>query len=288
MPDRALEWVAQTLGVSIVDYEFLTGGNTSTIVHLIDADAGQFVLRLITSEPWRSVGAELVRREQIALRSVANTGVRGPQSIAVDPMGACAGHPAHVMTHVPGTHLEEVSADELQSMARSAALIHSLPRPWGLPQFESWAPPRPWAPPPWSIAPRAWQALFTRLDAPAPPFEPTFLHRDFSHRNLLWQGTTVSGVVDWVEASIGPPGLDIAHGATNLAVSFGVPCAIGLLEAYEEEGGGPVEPYWLAFDVTGFLPGPSGSPPFESEEELFRLDSWVQHIASLDLSTMTP
>ena len=55
----------------------------------------------------------------------------------------------------------------------------------------------------------------------APAYEPTFLHRDFSHRNLLWDGPGSSGVVDWVETSTGPRWLDAAHAATNLAVAFG-------------------------------------------------------------------
>jgi hypothetical protein len=42
---------------------------------------------------------------------------------------------------------------------------------------------------------------------------------------VLWLGGRVTGVVDWVETSIGPAWLDVAHCSTNLAIVLGIDAA---------------------------------------------------------------
>ena len=71
------------------------------------------------------------------------------------------------------------------------------------------------------------------LASPRPAYEPTFLHRDFGHRNLLWRDGAISGVVDWVETSTGPAWLDAAHAASNLAVMGDTARGEAFLEAYD-------------------------------------------------------
>ena len=95
---------------------------------------------------------------------------------------------------------------------------------------------------------------------PAPAYEPTFLHRDFGHRNLLWQGGTISGVVDWVETSTGPAWLDAAHAASNLALAFGTGPAVAFVERWAALSGTAPERHWLVMDAVGYLP-PPGKPP---------------------------
>ena len=70
----------------------------------------------------------------------------------------------------------------------------------------------------WTRHPGAWRRAFEVLAGPAPAYEPTFLHRDYGHRNLLWTDGAITGVVDWVETSTGPAWLDAAHAASTLAV----------------------------------------------------------------------
>ncbi len=65
--------------------------------------------------------------------------------------------------------------------------------------------------------PAAWERAFAVLAQDPPPYDGTFLHRDFSPRNLLWSGDRLTGIVDWVETSWGPAWLDVAHCRTILA-----------------------------------------------------------------------
>lgn len=113
--------------------------------------------------------------------------------------------------------------------------------------------------PDWSSRPDVWRRAFDVLAAGEPTWEPCFLQRDFGPRNVLWAGDRVSGVVDWVETSTGPAWLDVAHGASNLALRHGPDEAARFAAAYAGETGRAREPWWEVLDVVGFLPPPGGA-----------------------------
>jgi aminoglycoside phosphotransferase (APT) family kinase protein len=121
------------------------------------------------------------------------------------------------------------------------------------------------------------------LAGPSPAYEPTLLHRDFGHRNLLWQDGAITGVVDWVETSTGPAWLDAGHAATNLAVAFGSGPADAFLAHWEETSRTEAEPYWLVMDAVGFLPPPGRPPMFGDPSELERLDAWLDRLVRVRL-----
>src|SRR5262249_56014167 len=86
-----------------------------------------------------------------------------------------------------------------------------------------------------------------------PPFYGCFLHRDFHPGNVLFAGGAVSGVVDWVETSWGPPDLDVAHCCTNLALLYGIEAPERFREAYVDAGGTLADTrYWALLDAVGF------------------------------------
>ena len=120
-----------------------------------------------------------------------------------------------------------------------------------------------------------------------PIFAPTFLHRDFSHRNLLWPAGTISGVVDWVETSSGPAWLDAAHAATNLAVAFGPEAGDAFVDQWAATSGTPPEPHWLVMDAVGFLPPPGRAPMFGSPGSIAGLDQWLVQVVATDGCLMT-
>ena len=126
--------------------------------------------------------------------------------------------------------------------------------------------------------PDVWQAAFEVLAADPPAFEPTFLHRDFNLRNVLWLDGEVSGVVDWVETSWGPAWLDVAHLRTNLAIRHGTAVADRLAAAYVAVSGRTPDPYWDVMDVVGFLPPPGGQGFLSDPAERRRLE---QHLEAL-------
>jgi aminoglycoside phosphotransferase (APT) family kinase protein len=271
----ALAWGEAVLGAAITETEKLSGGLTSTMLALTDATGQRTVLRLMTNEPWRNHGAELTRRERTAQEELASTQVPAPTSIAVDAEGSVAGVAAHLMSRLPGTATREVDASTVAAMVEMLALIHDVKPAEPFRTYQSWAWEAKWAIPPWTKHPESWQRAFDLLAEGPPSYAPTFLHRDYSHRNLLWRDGEISGVVDWVETSSGPVWLDAGHAATNLALAFGPEPAEAFLAGYASLMAEKPQRYWLVMDAVGFLPPPGKKPLFGSPMELQRLDQWV-------------
>lgn len=280
--ERALAWAAEQTGTEILRSRELTGGKTSTMLTLTDGTGRESVLRLMTVEPWRTHGAGLTTREHAALADLAGTDVPAPRGLALDADGARTGHPAHLMSLLPGRSLVPDSPDDLREMAALLAQIHEVTPAIPFRTYQSWAPPAKWTVPDWTRSPRSWSRAFDLLAEPPPEYAATFLHRDFSHRNLLWQeeGTRerICGVVDWVETSTGPAWLDASHAATNLALAAGPGTARRFLEAYTAITGRRAELYWMVLDAVAFLPLPGSPPLFGSRTELAGLDQWLEDL----------
>ncbi len=277
--DRPLRWVEQHLGSAVVGSTSLSGGITSTMLALTTADGDEVVLRLVTNEPWRTHGAELVTREHETQVMLAQTEIPAPRSLALDPDGTYAGEAAHLMTLVPGVvDADRVSSDDLETVARLLVTIHSL-RPDPVPRtYQSWAVPAKHVVPAWAQEPRAWERAFELLGQDPPEYDGTFLHRDFAPRNLLWTGDEITGVVDWVETSWGPAWLDVAHYRTMLAVSHGTEVADRFGATYQRLTGREPQPCFDVMDVVGLLPSP-GRPAFVTDpEQCARLEA---HLISL-------
>lgn len=276
MHEDAIAWAGSALGSPVASWEPLAGGVTSTMLALRHGSGAESVLRLMTQEPWRAHGAELTAREREAQRFLAGTDVPAPASMALDAEGSADGVAAHLMSRLPGAPLEHLDDAALAAMASLLAEIHGLRPREPFRTFQSWAWEAKWVVPAWTRHPGSWRHAFEVLAGPAPAYEPTFLHRDFGHRNLLWTEGAISGVVDWVETSTGPAWLDAAHAATNLAVAFGPEPATRFLELYADQAREPADPFWLVMDAVGFLPPPGRVPMFGEPEQLARLDEWVE------------
>ncbi len=280
MHEAATRWAAAALGADVTCVTELQGGLSSTMLALTDVAGNESVLRLITNEPWRASGPQLITREHQAQLSLTDSLIAAPRSLAIDARGELCGHPAHLMSRLPGTPLAQITEPALVAMAETLLAIHRFRPAARFRSYESWAGPEKWSVPLWADDPRPWEGAFAVLRQPAPFYERAFLHRDFSHRNVLWEGESVSGVVDWVETSIGPRWLDVGHAATNLAVSFGPSHARRFIELYAELGGVEPDRYWLVMDTVGFLPSVGAEPTFEQPDELDRYESWLRELVS--------
>ncbi len=279
MTARGVAWAASHLGHPVTRATPLTGGWTSTMLRLDDESGASFVLRLMTNEPWRTHGAGLTTREREVQQLLAGSAVPVPTSFALDAEGDRAGHPAHLMSLLPG-RVEEDRIDDA-SLRRLASLlvdIHATRPPEPPRDYQSWAWPAKWVVPPWATRPAVWQQAFEVLAQDPPAFEPTFLHRDFHARNVLWQDGEISGVVDWVETSWGPAWLDVAHCRTNLAIRHGSAVADRFAAAYVALCGREPDAYWDVMDAVGFLPPPGVEGLFTDAAELARLE---EHLASV-------
>ncbi|WP_127502384.1 phosphotransferase family protein [Actinoplanes solisilvae] len=243
-----IRWAERAWQRPITEVRLLTGGWTSTMLRLTGEDGERAVLRLMTKEPWRRHATGLLTREAKVQQQLEPTPIPAPRSIAVDLTGT----PAHLMTWLPG----DLCLDDkgiVEPLARLLADIHAVDPGPGRPRaYESWAVPAKRVVPAWSTRPALWERAFRLLDRPAPAYAGTFLHRDFHLGNVLWSQGRVSGVVDWVETSWGPAGLDVAHAATYLAMLHGVETAARFAGLCGEP-----DRYWVVLDIVGYLPDPA-------------------------------
>jgi aminoglycoside phosphotransferase (APT) family kinase protein len=252
--------MAETRADAVDGIEPLAGGLTSAMHGLrLHGSEGQrdVVLRRMTVEPWRSFAGELLRREAETQVALAATDVPAPQLIAVDPRGDRAGEPSLLMTRLPGQ--TRLTSFDLGALAAMLVSIHSI-RPARQPRtFQLWTEPARWVVPPWAQDPLVFEAAFARIAGPAPAGPRCFMHRDYQPGNVLFDGLRLSGVVDWVETSWGPPDLDAAHCQTNLALLGGVEAAAPWRAAYVAAGGTLSEDpdYWALLDAVSMLPEPA-------------------------------
>jgi aminoglycoside phosphotransferase (APT) family kinase protein len=278
--DGAVAWAETVLDEPVVEVAELSGGLTSTMLALTHGSGARSVLRLMTNEPWRTHGAELTRRERATQTELSSTAVPAPVSLGIDADGVATGVAAHLMSRLPGVPTAGVDDAAVVAMAEMLALIHDVRPTEPFRAYQSWAWEAKYVVPAWTHHPAAWLRAFDILAEEPPAFEPTFLHRDFSHRNLLWRDGRISGVVDWVETSTGPAWLDAAHAATNLAIAHGPASATAFLAAYAALTGTRPAPYWMVMDTVGFLPPPGRPPFFSSAVDLGRLDQWLVHVVA--------
>ncbi|MFJ9392229.1 phosphotransferase family protein [Nocardioides sp. NPDC101246] len=269
----ALEWVEEVLGGPVEGVRRLSGGWTSTMLAIAAGGHEEVVLRLMTNEPWRTHGEPLTTRESEIQRMLATTVVPAPRSLALDAAGERCGHPAHLMTLRPG--VIEPQRDDDASLSRLAELLASIHviRPTSdVRSYQSWAWEAKFVVPAWASDAVLWEDAFALLCSEPPTYDPCFIHRDFHPRNVLWDRGEISGVVDWVEASIGPAWLDVAHCATNLAIVHGSEVADRFAGAYTTMTGREPQPYFDVMDVVGFLPPPGKQSFITDPADLARLE----------------
>ncbi len=213
----------------------------------------RLVLRRIVDSDWLEEEPDALEREAHTLEAVRGCPLPTPDLVAVDAAAEACDVPALLMTRVDGS-IEWRPRDldgYLRKLAEVLPVIHATPaagvRPYA-PYPVSWRDP-----PPWSTRPELWVRAFEIFDGPAPADEQRFIHRDYHPGNVLWSGGDVSGVVDWIHASVGSPLVDVGHCRGNLADLFGMGAADRFLELYlAASGRDDYDPYW---DVVAALGG---------------------------------
>lgn len=88
----------------------------------------------------------------------------------------------------------------------------------------------------------------------------------------------MTGVVDWVETSVGPVWLDVAHCCTNIAVRHGSDRADAFAAAYVARTRAEPQPYFDVMDVVGFLPPPGRSALVTAYDECQRLERHLRRV----------
>jgi aminoglycoside phosphotransferase (APT) family kinase protein len=274
----ALSWASEVVG-PITAVREVTGGWTSTMLALTTVAGDRAILRLMTREPWRTHGAGLTARESQIQRMLTGGAVPVPRSLALDADGRHCGHPAHLMSLLPGeTEVDRVDTDSLDRLADLLAAIHEVEPTIDVRPYQSWAWEAKYVVPSWATDASVWERAFALLRTDPPAHPDCFLHRDFQLRNVLWSDGRISGVVDWVETSIGPAWLDVAHCCTNLALRTGSEPAEAFAAAYVDRTGREPQPYFDVMDIVGFLPAPNGVGFVNDPGRQARLEGWLGSI----------
>jgi aminoglycoside phosphotransferase (APT) family kinase protein len=80
------------------------------------------------------------------------------------------------------------------------------------------------------------------LDGLVPPGIPSsFVHGDLWQGNTLWQGTELTGTIDWDFAGVGHPGVDLGSVRCDAALMHGQAAADEVLAGWESAWGAQVQ-----------------------------------------------
>jgi aminoglycoside phosphotransferase (APT) family kinase protein len=262
LPERVRGWAEAVAPQAVADVVGIGGGitNTKWLVRLVDGDF--LVLRWSDPLIWGDIGREHVRREVLASQLLADSSLPVPRLIGSDLDGAIAGGAANLMTWRPGrVRHERLGRAAIDALARLAVDVHRTPvRIQDRPPVYSFRGPTSLEVPGWARWPDLWQRAIDLRTAGPPPTPYGLLHRDFHLGNLLWQGDTVTGLIDWAETSWGPPDLDVAHACSDFAMLHTTADAETFRAAYVAQGGrldSEAAQFWAVTDILGFLPDPA-------------------------------
>ncbi len=264
-PPEALRWVAGCVGAG-ASVESVTplAGATSSSLHAVRVRHGGsvvgLVLRRFVDAGWLASEPDLALHEASSLRKAARAGVPTPGLVAFDEDGSHCGVPATLTTLLPGRVELKPSDFEgwTRQLAEAVARVHALgaeDHPW---DYFPYVDARALEPPRWSESPGMWEQAVEVVRGPRPLSGECFIHRDYHPNNVLWRGSRLSGVVDWVNACRGAAGFDVAWCRLNLAKLHGLAAADKFLSAYRSAAGSGFvyDPYWDLIALVEVLPGP--------------------------------
>jgi aminoglycoside phosphotransferase (APT) family kinase protein len=166
--------------------------------------------RFLEEEP------DAVVREAAALTALAGTEVPAPRLVAwsQDP-------PAILSTFVPGEPRTDLPDPE--AIRDVLELIHAVdPGPVTAWTYRGYHEGVDLVRPIWWKDAATWERAVVQTGTARPTAALVFIHRDFHPGNILWADGRIRGVVDWVNACLGPAAFDLAHMRVNLAVLRGV------------------------------------------------------------------
>jgi aminoglycoside phosphotransferase (APT) family kinase protein len=236
-------WVSSVVDRSVVSVEPLSIGASSRVYRCGLADGRHVVLRQIVDRAWLEREPDLIAREVAALRILEGSDVPVPRSL-----GALPERGLGLSTWVEGKTL--LDADGLRSKATALARLTGAIARIELPADHPFAAWRSWVPRDVHVPEGGDSVLWHRaIEAYAARERPAaatsvLLHRDLHPMNVLWEGGSVVGVVDWVNACVGHPHAELGNCRWNLAVLSGIDTAEAYLAAYPHGHDGDYDPIW--------------------------------------------
>ena len=259
-PPAALAWAAAPFGPGSRVVAVAPLASAWLANHAVDvADAAgrrhRLVLRRWARPGWDEEDPDFnAAREAAVLELLAPTPVPAPALVAADPDAKVCDVPALLETRLPGgpPGLDGDPGPVLEGLAAALPPIHAVAVPADpanpgarpVPGFRRFYEPETLSPPAWSARPELWARAFEVAAEPPPPDRPGFIHRDYHPGNTLWEDGRLTGVVDWVGGSWGPPAVDLGHMRVNLTVDLGLEAADRFLAAHRAITGADHHPWW--------------------------------------------
>lgn len=232
-------------------------GGVSSLMTLVEVDTPDLPSRLVLrrlGEHAREHDPESLRREQVVLGHARASGVPVPPILFSDLDGEVLGEPLLVLEYLEGEVAGRVSDPErfARDVADAMATIHRIDTSgWGL---DSSGPVRaPFPEPGRPVLERAYAALTPHLETFA---STTLLHGDMWPGNLLVRDGRLVGILDWEDARLGDPLIDIAIARLDLAWLYGEGSAEAFVDRMREHRDVPTHELALADLYACLRPGP--------------------------------
>ena len=281
-PQQTLRWAAKSVGPGsrVVAVRLLAMGGWHANHEVAIVDRRDTTHRLVLRR-WARPGWDLddpdftAAREVAVLGALERTGIPAPRLVAADPAAAVCDVPTLLITRLQGHPPFRVTAMEpfLRQLAEMLVRIHQVsPKAARLSKYRTYVDLQRSPIPPWLRARQVWQeALAAVREAPKSAGD-CFIHRDYHPENSLWSRGRLTGIVDWTQASIGSPEVDVGHMRWNLVATYGQSVADRFQNLYEIVIGRdlPGQPQWdlitlldLVLDVADPIP-PTDLARFEA------------------------
>lgn len=259
LPEDIVVWLREVCEGEVLSAAKMVGATSSTLHRVVISAGGEtkdYVLRRFTNKDWLKHEPDLAEREASALRVAEMIGINAPRLIAYDDGEECD-EPVVLMSFVPGeVVLKPKDMDGwLRGLAEMLSPVHSVTgRREHLWDYYPWYDYDELEAPEWSRDPDLWWQAIKMVSGKWPAYKPVFIHRDFHPTNVLWNGNGPGAVVDWVNACIGPAGVDLGHCRMNLVWLYGVDAADRFLAHYCALTGYWHNPFWDLLLMMEWLP----------------------------------
>lgn len=256
-------------GARVVAAEPLLGG-LGSVLHRLDLDGAPVdavVLRQLLEE--FGDDADTARREAAVHDAMPRAGVPVPRLWWQDPGGRVLGRPGLLLDFAPGSLLVADLADPVaqDAVARVVHDIAAVP-PTGLdllPRLEDLAAAMAWpfpSPDTSDVVDAARLRAAVAADEPAFTFAGRVVHTDLHGGNVLWDGRTVTAVLDWSGVAFGTPSQDEAYLWLDTSLAWGRPVGDAVQAAVDRArpGAAPaadVQRLWRGVALLRGLPSPA-------------------------------
>lgn len=226
------------------DIQPLAGGMSAgmSLVRLKAPDGNRirWVVRQLSSKTL-ALRPGAVRMEYELLQLMSSHGLPVSKPVFLDEKGGIFGTPSLMMEYLPGDvdFYMETIPDRPNKVAMLLSKIHAI----GLNEIDPVQVPElsltfsrlcgedPETPDE-ELNETVIRAVLKRHWPPRASNAPVLLHGDYWNGNILWHGGEISGVIDWEDAWIGEPLLDIAGTRVDLAYTFGIELADRFTQEY--------------------------------------------------------